>query len=58
MRLQPLSLLNTWALRDFLPHRNFTDYASTQILRPLVLQSDASVEHFGLNIPLLQGFLG
>src|SRR5215813_1050473 len=56
--LQLLSLLNTWALRDFLPNRNFADYACMQILRPLVFQSHASIEHFGLNVPLLQNFLG
>src|SRR5215469_17176585 len=57
MRLQALSLLNTCGLHDFLPHRNFTGYACIQILRPLVLQSDASLEHFFLKVPLLQDCL-
>ena len=58
MRLQALSLLNTCGLHDFLPHRNFTGYACIQTLRPLVLQSDASLEHFNLKVPLLQDCLG
>src|SRR6516164_3155894 len=57
MRLQALSLLNTCGLHDFLPHRNFTGYACIQILRPLVLQSDASLEHFFPKVPLLQDCL-
>jgi hypothetical protein len=52
--LQALLFFEAGAVHDFLPHWNFADHARMQVFGAFIFHHKAGVEHFGLDVGLLQ----